>query len=504
MISKVNSIVPHGFGGALVEVEGSKTRSLSQFNIVGLASKTINESRERVRNAIRASGFTFPSSNRITINLAPAELNKDGPHLDLPIALSVMILSNQLRQEDVDDAIFVGELSLEGLLRPVRGIINVVEAAKNLNYKTVYLPIQNIPQASLVDNIKLIGIESLKQLILILKSQISPPANHLEESLNSPKCPSSAPTLDQIRGQERAKRALEIAVAGHHNLLLNGPPGAGKTMLARTATNLLPPMSRAEKISVTKIHGLSNSNCEIITSRPFRSPHHTASTVSINGGGNHACPGEISLAHLGVLYLDEFPEFPRSVLEALRQPLEDKIISISRANTKVTYPADFMLIATMNPCPCGHLGDPFHQCTCTPQQIETYKKRISGPLLDRIDIYLDVNPVETSSLLNPTTSSSTSIQDVVKNNITEAVERQFNRYHNKETRNSNLSSTEVANLLSLKPSAKTTLDIATKSLGLSARSYFKVIKVAQTIADLEGSSEISDSHISESLSFRKR
>ena len=503
MISKVNSIVPYGFSGALVEVEGSKTRSLSQFNIVGLASKTINESRERVRNAIRASGFTFPSDSRITINLAPAELNKDGPHLDLAIALSIMVLSNQLHEEDVKDAIFVGELSLEGLLRPVRGIINVVEFAKNLGYKTIYLPLQNVSQASLVDDIKIIGIESLKQLILILKSQISPPANHLEESLNTSKCPSAAPTLDQIRGQERAKRALEIAVAGHHNLLLNGPPGAGKTMLARTAISLLPPLSRSEKISVTKIHSLSNNNCEIVTSRPFRSPHHTASAVSIIGGGSHAFPGEISLAHLGILYLDEFPEFPRTVLEALRQPLEDKVIAISRANTKVTYPADFMLIATMNPCPCGHFGDPFHECTCTTQQIDSYKKRISGPLLDRIDIYLNVKPVETSSLLGHTIPNS-SVQNDVKNNISEAVERQFQRYHDKEKRNSNLSSIEVANLISLKPPAKNILDIATKTLGLSARSYFKVIKVAQTIADLDGSSEISESHISESLSFRKR
>ena len=502
-ISKVHSIVPLGFSGAQIEVEGDRSKGLPAFNIVGLASKTINESRDRVRSALHASGFHFPTE-RITINLAPAELNKDGPHLDLPIALSIMILDSQLLEKSVEDSVFIGELSLEGTLRPVRGIINIVETAKELGYKRVFLPKGNLRQASLVSGIELIGVESLQQVVLILKRQLEPPTENLSVSLDTSTPPSSAPTLDQVRGQEGAKRALEIAIAGHHNLLLSGPPGAGKTMLAHAGIGLLPPLSPTEQIAVTKIHSLSSSASSIICNRPFRSPHHTASATSIIGGGTHAYPGEISLAHHGILYLDELPEFSKNVLEALRQPLEDKCITISRANAKVTYPANFMLIATMNPCPCGYLGDPNHECTCTRGQIIAYQKRISGPLLDRIDIFLEVKPVSTSTLLPNDERQLTSVQNVVKNNITEAIRRQNARYGDKNIRNSDLSSAQVSSILELESSAKKLLNEAADSLGLSARSYFRVIKVAQTIADLEGKNSIEVPHISEALMYRRR
>lgn len=491
-ISKIFSIVPLGFEGSLIEVEGNKTQGLPAFNLVGLASKTVTESRERVRSAIRASGFSFPT-DRLTINLAPAELTKDGPHLDLPIALSVMILSSQLSPKNLEHSIFVGELSLEGTLRPVRGIINIVETASKLGFKRVFLPYENLAQASLASDIQLIGVSTLKELFLHLTNQVL--------ISNKPSAPQSSPaqqseiTLDDIYGQALAKRALEIAIAGHHNLLLSGPPGAGKTMLAKAAASLLPPLSRAEQISVTKIHSLSQPD-KVIINPPFRSPHHNSSTSAIVGGGRKNAPGEISLAHLGILFLDELPEFPRNILEALRQPLEDKTITISRANLKVTYPADFLLIATMNPCPCGYFGDSTHTCTCSSAQIANYQNKISGPLLDRIDLYLDVENIDPKHLLS---KHQTNTHNVVKNNITEVLktQKQNQRF------NSSLSATEIIKYCNLDTSTKDFLDTAANKLSLSSRSYFKTIRVAKTIADLAHSTTINSEHISEALIFRK-
>ena len=438
MIAKVTCVAPIGFSGSLIEVECDAKRGLPTLQIVGMGNKAIDEARERVRSAITNSLLDFPST-KLTINLAPAELPKDGSQYDLSIAIAILLASKQLAQQQVDDAVFVGELALDGSVRPVRGIINAVECAQAKGFARVFVPSDNTEQALLVEGIEIIPVTNLKQLYLHLKQEVTIATAHTGTASLPTADYDSEYMLDSIRGQEQAKRALIIATAGHHNILLNGPPGSGKTLLARTMTALLPTLSAKERIAVTKLHSLSGETTDtIVTQRPFRSPHHTASRAALIGGGTKPKPGEISLAHHGVLFLDEIPEYPRSTLEALRQPLEDRKVSIDRAQGHLTYPAAFMLVATMNPCPCGHYGDTAKECTCSMQQITNYQKRLSGPLLDRIDLTLTVPRVPTKEFLQHTPSNFPQ-HIAAQTKIEKAIKRQLHRYNSSDLYNSSLS-----------------------------------------------------------------
>ncbi|HXS14514.1 MAG TPA: YifB family Mg chelatase-like AAA ATPase [Candidatus Saccharimonadales bacterium] len=504
MLSRVLSAALAGLDAVLVEVEVDiASQGLPSFTIVGLPDKAVEEARERVRSALKNSGADFPAK-RITVNLAPADLPKEGPSYDLPIAIGILIASGQI-QADISKSLFMGELSLDGRVRPTNGVLAHALLAREKHLQSFYLPCANVQEASCIAGIDLFPVDNLGTVMLHLSKQkplIAYPYQPIDTTHIAQKYEYD---MKDIRGQEKAKRALEIAAAGGHNMLFKGPPGSGKTLLARTVVSILPSLTFSEVLEVTKIYSLSGLNSQgLVLKRPFRSPHHTTSAVGIIGGGSYPKPGEISLSHRSVLFLDELPEFPRIILKSLRQPLEDGCVTISRSQGRVTFPAKTMLLAAQNPCPCGYLGDNSHVCSCAPSQIIRYQKKISGPLLDRIDIHVDVPKVDTTKLTSQDISTAED-SGTIRQRVQKARDMQSARFVGTAlTTNADMESRDIKLFCPLSAECIDLLRLAVDRMKLSARSYYRVIKLSRTIADLEASGEIQKTHIAEALQYRPR
>lgn len=516
MVAKIYSAQATLLKAQLIDVEVDLSKGLHSFSIVGLADKSVDESKDRVSSAIKNSGWKSPKNKnqKVVVSLAPADVKKEGPIFDLPIAIAYLIATEEVKAE-TKNRIFVGELSLDGELRPIKGALPITQKAKEEGFEEIFLPIENAEEASNVTGIKIFGVKTLLDVIkhintkdIVFGDEIVAKSEIPEYEQKQKKQTSKEIEVDfaDIKGQESAKRGLLIAAAGGHNIIMYGPPGTGKTMLAKAFRDLLPELSFEEKLEVTSIYSIGGAlDGGLMEESPFRSPHHTASYVSIVGGGANLKPGEVTLAHKGVLFLDEFPEFDRKVLESLRQPLEDRVVTVSRAKGSAKYPADFILIATMNPCPCGNYGVKGKECTCNPASLERYRRKLSGPIMDRIDLWVEVSKVEHEKLTDSRElHTGTEKMKPIVEGARKIQEERYSKAKVKNKTNAGVSSKDLVKHLTLSEEVKNILNESAKKLDLSARSYHRIIKLARTIADMEGSTEIGPNHILEALQYRPK